>query len=192
MKYLQETRKSIYLASAFLGALLVAVPVVAMAQPEFSFTGSSSGQVINANNNTPNTLFNGNFSGITGLTNSTTQVNFAGTGGNDTFVLFAGNDTTLYTATGFLNNTFDLNSSDGPGSTFSMISGANSTFLITEGNVNNTQAFLITGGANSLVNESSAGSIGGPTLYSVNLGGNSTVQLNSDFEYNGTTINVVF
>ena len=189
MKYLQESRKSIYLASAFLGAILLAVPVVVLASPSFYYSSSAQGKSVNAFNSAPSTLFFGNSSSIP-YANGTSIYNYAGTGGNDTFVIYAGNDTTQATLTGVLNNTFIINGTgSGKGSVFSMMSGANSTYRILENN-QNLSSFIITGGAGSVVNET--GAHVGSALYSINLGTNSSVVLSSDFEGNSTTVNVIF
>lgn len=195
LKYLQASRKRVYLFTALLGAILTSVPIATIAGgPHFSYTSTGYGKSVNAVNNAPNAVFFGNSSAIY-FGNGTSLYNFVGTGGNDTFTILAGNDTTQAVLTGMLNNSFII-SSGGGNSTFSMVSGDNSTFLITQGNLvgnpyNGTQVFAITGGANSNVTESSLGPVG-TTMYSVNLGFNSSVVLSSDFQGNATVVNVVF
>ncbi|MGP8057043.1 MAG: hypothetical protein ACLP9K_05545 [Nitrososphaerales archaeon] len=221
MKYLQESRKSIFAAS-LLGAILVIVPIASMVVPvalatcggpfptpspctwtgpKFVLTTSGQGKQVNAINNANNTLFYLNSSTI-GYFNGTSYYNIMGSGGNDTFFLAAGNDSTVFVATGsaLLNNSFDINSTGGGNSTFSMISGGNvtfpSTFSITQGNLvtnpyNATQYFMITSGAGTILNENSTAPVGN-SYYSLNLGTNSSVNLGSDFQGNGTEFNVVF
>lgn len=195
MKSLQASRKSTYIVAAFLGAFILSVPIAVMANPSLYYTTSSQGKTINVSNTDPNTLFFGNSSSIP-CGNGTSVYNFAGIGGNDTFVLYPGNDTTLATLTGFANNYFTIDGTGScPGSIFSMVTGANSTFNIVQSTSGSGTTFIITGGANSLVNESTGGSVTGPvgqTLYAINLGANSSVILNSDFQGNTTTANIIF
>ena len=190
LKYLQESRKYAYFTAALLGAILVAVPVVAMAAPSFVYTESAVGKEVNAVNNAPATTFLANASQVT---SGTAQFNFIGVGGNDTFTLYGGNATMVWVATGKGPNTFNINKTgNGNFSIFSMISGANSSFNIVQNNFNGTDTFAITGGIHSIVNETSYGKQVADTFYSINLGTNSTVILGSDFQGNATTVNVVF
>lgn len=218
MKYLQESKKSIFIAS-LLGAILVVVPIaativpIAVAScgapgiqpspctwtgPEFVLTTSGQGKQVNAINNANNTLFYANSSSI-GYFNGTSFYNFMGSGSNDTFFLAAGNDSTVYVATGGALNrsNFIINSTGGGNSTFSMIAGPGSNFTIIQGNrvsntYNATQWFMITSGANSTVYENSTNIQVGNSYYSLNLGTNSSVNLGSDFQGNDTIFNVVF
>jgi len=175
------------------GMLLTFAPFGAKA--ELSLPG---GRQVNIINSTPGSLFNANATRI----NGTTSYNIVGVGGNDTFILAAGNYSTSYVATGLFNNTFIINSTGGGNSTFSLSSGANSTFIIQEGNLNgtvnaagglvtSTQEFAISGGIHCVVNESSFGPVDN-AIWSINLGTNSTVSLGSAFAGNETSINVVF
>jgi hypothetical protein len=192
LKYLQESRKSIYLVALLLGATLTVVPMAAMAHPSFVYTESGFGKSVNAVNNAPNTLFVGN---ATLVTNGTTLFNYVGVGGNDTFNLYGGNTTSVFVATGALNNTFNVITGNPVkstnSSTFSLMTGDNSTFNITQNNLNGSVTFAITGGMLSNLTETGAGNIAA-TTYSINLGFNSTVVLGSDFQGNATTVNVVF
>lgn len=222
MKYLQESRKKIYFASALLGAFLVFVPIVDatvaptgwltntstyVAGPAFAYTGSGNGTV-SATNSHPNALFFANSSTIIcgTPTSNMSMYNFLGTGGNNTYVLYAGNDTTQYVATGTLNNRFNITSGSG-NSTFSLVSGRNTTvyhsiFYIQQQNLwsntvcpHATQSFAVTAGMDTYLNESSYGTILAAgvynTFYNINLGTNSTVLLSSDFQGN-SSINVIF
>ncbi len=197
MKYLQESRKSSYLAATLLGAILVAVPLVAaQAGPSFQYTESAVGKAVNAFNSAYNTTFIGNMSAVT---NGTAQFNFVGIGGHDNFTFIGGNSpaNVTYLATGSIlyNNSFIINGTgNGNFSTFSLISGPNSNFTIGQNNYNGTATFIITAGTNSTVFEFGGNSTApiGTTYYSINLGTNSTVILSSDFEGNASTVNVVF
>jgi len=170
-----EKRTALFLATAFLGTLLVLAPIGARA----GIINSSGGSQFSVVNSTPSTVFRANATTI----NATTAYNFVGSGGNDTFILAVGNFSTTYLASGLKNNTFIINSTGGGNSTFSLSSGANSTFIIQEGNLNGTgiigfQQFAITGGANCKLNETSLGAVQ-DAIWSVNLGTNSTVSLGS-------------
>jgi len=203
LKYLQESRKSIYVVATFLGIALTLVPMTMAFTPQFTLTMSNYGKSVNAVNNAPNTTFTIN---ATLVANGTTIVNLVGAGGNDTFNIYGSNITSLLTpplntidavATGVMNNTFHIISgspSGGNSSSFSLMSGPHSFYNITENNINGTTTFAITGGAGSkLVENSSADEIIGNTVYSVNLGFNSTVILGTDFQgANDTTFNVIF
>ena len=239
LKYLQESRKRIFLTAGLLGAFLTLVPMVAMAGTnphpslygtvptwkfaKFGYTSSEFGKTVSVLSTNNDTLFWANSSTILAGA-GTSYYNFAESCltvvtqcGNDTFMLFGGNDTTQYVATAFGANAFNISAGSG-NSQFGLLSGANSTFWILSGagnssfsmiggstsnftifqqntlpNNNATQTFAITGGSGSNVTETN---IGGPTmvyntLYNINLGTESTVALNSDFQGNGT-INVIF
>lgn len=192
LKYLQESRKSIYLVAAIIGVTLTFVPVALAANPSFKYSEGAYGKSVNAVNGSPYTGFAIN---STLLLHGTTRINLVGIGGYDTFNLTAGdsNASIIYTATGstLVNNTFNIVSGNGT-STFSMISGPFSKYTIVQNN-NGTavQSFVITGGVNSTVSESSA-IIVGSTYYSINLGDNSSVVLASTFFGSATTVNVVF
>jgi len=109
------------MAVGLVGMMLTFAPFSARAA--LSLPG---GRQVNIINSTPGTLFRANSTRI----NGTTSYNIVGVGGNDTFILAAGNFSTSYVATGLFNNTFIINSTGGGNSTFSISSGANSTFII--------------------------------------------------------------
>ncbi len=154
LKTLQESKKRIVFFAAILGSLLCAVPIAVAAGHSFTYTETGGGKSVNAVNNAPNTLFIGDSSNDS-ATNPPMQYNYVGTGGNDTFGLFAGQNNCTFVATGsiLLNNTFYVLSGNGT-STFSLISGSYSKFFIGQ-NDNGTGllTFAITGGNNSLVSE---------------------------------------
>jgi len=185
MNFLPQSRKGIYLIVPILGAILMlsfaALPVVA--QPSNNQSISSS---------KPGTMFTGN---ATMISSGTASFNFIGTGGNDTFDLQGGNASSVFIATGLLNNTFDIvtgnPSTATNSSTFSLVSGANSTFNIIQNNFNGSVSFSIIGGPGSFVNDTSIGPVSS-TLFSINLGTNSTASLASQFTGNETTINIVY
>jgi len=184
MNFLPQSRKSIYLIAPIMGAILMlsfaAQPVIAQPSSVQSISSGKAG-----------TLFDGNATSLSG----SATFNFIGTGGNDTFDLAGGNASAVFIATGLLNNTFDIvtgNPSTGTNSsTFSLVSGANSTFNIVQDNSNGTVSFSIIAGPDSLVNDTSIGAVSS-TLFSINLGVNSTASLASQFTGNETTINVVY
>jgi len=187
MNYLPQSRKSIAVIAAFMGAILVlaftAPPVVANAGPTTtkSISSSKSGQLFNET-----ALL---------ITNGSVLYNLIGTGGNDTFNFIGGNASTTFLGTGLLNNNFSIltgNPMTGTNSsTFSLISGANSTFDIIQNNFNGSVSFSIIAGPNSFVNDTSTGPVAN-TLFSINLGTNSTTNLNANFTGTETTINVVY
>ncbi len=187
MNFLPQSRKSIYMIAPMLGAILMLAFSV---QPVLAQSGISNNQSFSSG--TPSSLFLGN---ATQITNGTASFNFIGTGGNDTFDLSGGNASSIFIATGLLNNTFNIVTGN-PGtatnsSTFSLVSGANSTFNIIQNNFNGSVSFSIIGGSNSFVNDTSSGRVSS-TLFSINLGSNSTASLASEFTGNETTINVVY
>lgn len=161
-----------------------------MLSPVTSVAGSG-GSMTNVVNTLPNTLFVCN---STLVTTGTARCNLLGVGGNDTFNLYGGNTTTVFAATGVLNNTFNVitgNPKTNDTGTFSLVSGDNSTFNIVQNNYNGTIAFSITAGSNSLVNVTSLA----PTAaayYSFNLGLGSAIDLGSILSGNQTAVNVVF
>ena len=190
MKYLS-------LAAIFLGAILVSVPIVAIAQPSFVYNESAPTSV-NAVGTTAGTTFAAN---ATMVLNGTASFNFVGTMPGDIYNFTGGNSSSVFVATGVGNNTFNIstgNPQDNNTGTFSLLGGANTNFtIIQQNNGTGSVAFAITGGANSNLNESTTSAftnndINGTTIYSINLGTNSTVNLGSEFESNQTSINVVF
>lgn len=181
------------LVAAFLGAILVAAPIAAMAGTTFNYTENGFGKAVNAVNASPSTSFVGN---ATMVTNGTAVFNFLGMGGNDTFGLYGGNASSIFVASGNLNNTFNIVTGNPPAfanssSTFSLVSGANSTFNIIQNNFNGTVTIAIIGGPHSLVNDTSVGPVSA-TFFSINVGFNSTVSLGSQFTGNETSVNIVF
>ena len=182
--------KSLSLAAVFLGALLA-----------FSFTvpavGAQTSTIALVNNfaqssHRPNTLFIANATSI--RNNGTVAFNYLGLGGNDTFQLEGGNQSANFVASDLGNSTMNILSGNpivGLNQTvFSLVSGANSTFNIIQNNFNGSVVFVIVGGATSVVNATSVGPIG-PTVYSINLGFNSTATVSSQFSSNETSINIV-
>ncbi len=218
MKYLQESRKYTYILSAIVGTILVATPNVFAAQ--FAYAGMG-GSTVNAVNATKGTVFTGDVSNSTLAHENTTRFNFVGLGGNDTFMFFGGNGTTVGVATGAGNDTFYVVSGGNSSSnTYSLLSnGAFGCFSIVDGS-NGTNTYAITAGVNSTVQEnndptnmfdcSTAVGVGlhvapnasawtnpglgghGNYAYSINLGDNSSVILSTLFSGNQTIVNVVF
>jgi len=173
------------LIAVLLGTVLAMAPIGANATT-LSIPGGKNISVVN---NTPGTVFNTNATGI----NGTVSYNVVGSGGNDTFRFILGNASSTLLLTGLSSNSFNVTSGGG-NSTFSFSTGPNSNFTIVEGNVNGSaslQTFAITGGANCVLNETSAGPVGN-AIYSVDLGTNSTVNLSSAFVGNETAINLIF
>jgi len=185
MNFLPQSRKSIYLIAPILGAILMlsfsVQPILAASPSNYQSISSSK----------PGSLFTGNAAN----SSVSASFNFIGTGGNDTFDLTGGNASAVFLATGVLNNTFNIvtgNPSTGSNSsTFSLVSGANSTFNIIQNNFNGSASFSIIAGSASFVNDTSTGKVSN-TLFSINLGTNSTASLLAAFSGNETTINVVY
>ena len=188
MKYLP-------IVAIFLGAILVSVPLAAMASPSFVYTESGFGKQVQVVNNTPNSVFGGN---ATQVTNGTALFNFVGVGGNDTFDLYGGNASSVFAATGsvFTNNYFNVKTGNptavNSSSTFALASGPSSVFNIDQNNYNGSVTFAIISGMNSLINDTSSGLAVAATTFSINVGQNSTVNLASAFEGNATSVNVIY
>lgn len=178
-------KSNLALIALCLGLFLTVAPFGARAQV-VTIPGTHQFSVVNSGSGT---TFKANTTGI----NGTVEYNLLGTGGNDTFILAAGNGSMHFLASGLGSNTFILNSTGFGNSTFSLASGANSSFVIREGNVNgsaSTQAFIITGGSMCVLNESSPGPVSN-AIWSVALGTNSTVNMGSTFAGNVTSINIL-
>jgi len=172
------------LVAVLLGVLIAVAPLGARA--ELAIPGGKNISVVN---NTPGTMFVTNATAI----NGTVAYNIVGSGGNDSFRFTFGNASATVLLTGLNSNSFNITSGGG-NSTFSFSTGPSSNFTIAEGNVNGSaslQTFAITGGANCVLNETSAGPVGN-AIYSVDLGTNSTVNLSSAFVGNETAINLIF
>jgi len=187
--------KFLSFAAIFLGAILLSVPIVAIAQPSFVYNESAPTSV-NVVGTTAGTTFAAN---ATMVVNGTASFNFVGTMPGDIYNFTGGNSSSVFVATGVGNNTFNIvtgNPQDNNTGTFSLLGGANTNFtIIQQNNGTGSVAFAITGGAGSNLNETSSyanNEINGTTIYSINLGTNSTVNLGSEFENNQTSINVVF
>ena len=218
MKYLQESRKYIYVFSAIVGATLLAAPNAFAAN--FTFTGTG-GTHVSATNGSSLTTFLGDVTNTTLIHENLTLFNFVGEGGNDTFEFFGGNGSTTGVATGAGNDTFYvISGSNSSSNIYSLLSGGNyGCFAIADGS-NGTNTYAITGGVNSTVQEnndptalfdcSGATGVGlhnapdspifanpgvggwGNYRYSINLGDNSSVVLSTLFAGNQTIVNVVF
>jgi len=165
LKPLQESKKQIYVALAILGASLCLSPLAFASTlgggNNFVYSGTG-GNTINAVNGNHLTYFIADLSNTYGTANSS-RVNFVGMGGNDTFIIQAGNSTVTGTATGKGNDTFFIYSgvdpSDTPGvgtnSTFSLATGSYGCFDILDGG-NGTLTYAITAGVNSTINQGTA------------------------------------
>lgn len=192
------------------------MPVAFAYTPTFSATGTGI-ETISATNHYSDALFifdGTNTTGISGIYNGT-QVNFLGTGSNDTFNIWGGNSSMTGVATGIGdNNTFYIISGGAmANSTFSLVTGANSCFDLADYG-NGTLSYAITAGANSTVNEGTSTTFTltcysniafglapifpqttlggyGDMYFSVNLGTNSSIALGTILEGN-STVNVVF
>lgn len=196
LKYLQESKTSTYVFAALIGALLTIVPIALsqMPDPNFKYVESGWGKSVQAVNTANFTNFVGDASGVT---NGTALFNFLGGGANDTFTLLGGNSTTVFVATGGPGSKFNVTTgnpvSNTNSSTFSLMGGANSTFFIVQNNVNGSVLFAITGGPGGSVNETSPfTNLNSTTTWSINMGYNSTVTFNTEYEGNWTNVNVVF
>ena len=195
MRYSLDAGKRSALLAAVLGAFLAlsftGAPVVA--QGSITAIGHSFAQ----SSAVTNTTFIGNatqFNATTITVNGTVSYNFLGTGGNDTFDLYGGNASGVFAATGVGLNNFSVISGN-PGtaansSIFSLISGDNSSFTIVQNNFNGSATFIIVGGANCFLNDSSVGPVN-DTIFSVVLGTNSTSDIGAQFSGNQTIVNIV-
>jgi len=189
MSSLISGKKAPFLAlllGTFLALSFTAAPAV-MGQSSVSAIGHNFAQ----SSAVTNTTFIGNASSIT---NGTVSFNFLGTGGNDTFDIYGGNASGAFAATGVGLNNFSVITGN-PGtatnsSIFSLISGDNSTFNIVQNNFNGSATFIIVGGADCFLNDSSLGPVAN-TIFSVVLGTNSTYDLGAQFAGNQTIINIV-
>jgi len=161
LKYLQES-KIAYVALAILGASLCVAPIAFASNlgvgNNFLYS-STGGNTINAVNGNKLTFFVSDLSLTFGSANFS-RINYLGTGGNDTFVIWAGNSTVTGVATGVGNDTFFIWSGNDPGtaaghgtnSTFSLQTGSFGCFDIVD-NGNGTLHYAITAGVNSTINE---------------------------------------
>ena len=182
----ESAKKSAFLAAvlgAFLALSFTAMPVAA--QSSLTAIGHNFAE----SSPITNTTFIGNATSLS----FPVSYNFLGTGGNDTFRMYGGNASGTFAATGVGANNFSITTGNPPtnssGSFFSLVSGGYSHFDIIQDN-NGTATFIIIGGSNCFLNDSSVGPVGS-TIFSVVLGTNSTYNLGAQFAGNQTIINIV-